>query len=159
MSVGAEASPKATAAPLPPPAKATNNDDEDLDLFGSDDEEEDAEAAKIREQRLADYAARKGKKPALIAKSSVLLDVKPWDDETDLKELEKKVRTIELDGLLWGASKLIAIGYGISKLQILCTVEDEKVSVDADLVEKIQDDFADFVSFIDASQIIIVFIF
>merc|ERR1712062_849622 len=40
--------------------------------------------AKVREERLAAYAAKKSKKPALIAKTSVLLDVKPWDDETDM---------------------------------------------------------------------------
>lgn len=40
------------------------------------------------------------------AKSSVVLDVKPWDDETDMKAVEKAVRAIETDGLLWGASKL-----------------------------------------------------
>ena len=41
--------------------------------------------------------------PVLIAKSNVILDVKPWDDETDMAELEKCVRSIEMDGLLWGA--------------------------------------------------------
>merc|ERR1712158_235763 len=56
-------------------AKADDDDDDDVDLFGSDDdEEEDAEAAKVREERLAAYAAKKSKKPALIAKTSVLLD-------------------------------------------------------------------------------------
>ena len=36
-------------------------------------------------------------------KSSVLLDVKPWDDETDMAKLEQSVRAIHMDGLLWGA--------------------------------------------------------
>lgn len=40
--------------------------------------------------------------PALIAKSSLLLDVKPWDDETDMKQMEEEVRKITADGLLWG---------------------------------------------------------
>lgn len=122
-------------------------DDDDIDLFGSDDEEEDAEAAKIREERVAAYAAKKSKKPALIAKSSVLLDVKPWDDETDMKEMENNVRTIEMDGLLWGASKLVPVGYGINKLQIMCVIEDEKVSIDL-LQEKIEE-FEDFVQSVD----------
>lgn len=43
--------------------------------------------------------------PALIAKSNIVLDVKPWDDETDMKELEKCVRSVTCDGLLWGACK------------------------------------------------------
>lgn len=36
-------------------------------------------------------------------KSSVLMDVKPWDDETDMKKLEEAVRNVKMDGLLWGA--------------------------------------------------------
>ena len=64
---------------------------------------QDAAAAKVREERLKAYEAKKSKKPVLIAKSSVLLDVKPWDDETDMKEMENQVRTIEMDGLVWGA--------------------------------------------------------
>nr|CAD7426009.1 unnamed protein product [Timema monikensis] len=128
------------------PAPAAKDDDDDVDLFGSD-EEDDTEAAKVREERLKAYAEKKSKKPALIAKSSIVLDVKPWDDETDMKEMEAKVRTIVMDGLIWGASKLVPVGYGIHKLTIMCVVEDEKVSVDL-LVEKIQD-FEDFVQSVD----------
>jgi elongation factor 1-beta len=111
------------------PAAAAKKDDDDLDLFGSD-EEEDAEAEAAKAARLAEYQAKKAKKPAIIAKSSVVLDVKPWDDETDMKELEKQVREIGLDGLLWGASELVAIGYGIKKLRISCVIEDDKVGTD-----------------------------
>lgn len=89
----------------PAPASKPADDDDDVDLFGSD-EEEDAEAAKIREERLKAYAEKKSKKPTLIAKSSILLDVKPWDDETNMEEMEKNVRSIEMDGLVWGACKL-----------------------------------------------------
>merc|ERR1712142_988710 len=67
-----------------PAASDDDDDDDDIDLFGSDDEV-DEEAEKIKAERLAAYAAKKAKKPALIAKSSILLDVKPWDDETDMK--------------------------------------------------------------------------
>lgn len=90
------------------PASSTgkaNDDDDDLDLFGSD-EEEDAEAAKIREERLKAYAEKKSKKPTVIAKSSIVLDVKSWGDETDMKEMENAVRSIQMDGLVWGACKL-----------------------------------------------------
>ncbi|CAI9782912.1 unnamed protein product [Fraxinus pennsylvanica] len=67
--------------------------------------------------------------------SSVLLDVKPWDDEIDMKKLEKDVRSAELLGLLWGASKLVEVGYGIKKQQIMMTIVDDLVSVD-DLIEE-----------------------
>lgn len=52
-----------------------DDDDDDIDLFGSD--EEDEETARLKQERLDAYAAKKAKKPALIAKSSILLDVKP----------------------------------------------------------------------------------
>merc|ERR1712140_6422 len=90
-----------------PAAAASNDDDDDVDLFGSDDEEESEEKKRITEERLKAYAEKKSKKPALIAKTSVLFDVKPWDDETDMDEMLKSCKTIEMDGLLWGASKLV----------------------------------------------------
>ncbi|CAF1125115.1 unnamed protein product [Adineta steineri] len=86
-------------------------------------------------------------KPAPIAKSEIVLDVKPWDDETDMEELEKNVRSIELDGLLWGTSRLEPVVYGISALRITCVVEDDKVGMD-DLEERITA-FEEFVQSVD----------
>merc|ERR1712241_386069 len=116
---------------------------------GEDDEEEDEEAAKIREQRLAAYAEKKSKKPALIAKTSVLLDVKPWDDETDMDALTTAVKSVEMDGLTWGATKYVPVGHGIKKLVVMCTVVDDKVSIE-ELQEKIEA-FEDFVQSCDAA--------
>lgn len=145
------------------------DEDDDIDLFGSD--EDDEETARIKQERLEAYAAKKSKKPALIAKSSILLDVKPvntfcclfgphvefcprgfkqlsvrpqWDDETDMVKLEECVRSVQMDGLLWGASKLVPVGYGIKKLQINCVVEDDKVGTD--ILEEEVTKFEDFVS-------------
>jgi len=47
-------------------------------LFGSDDEEEDAEAVRVREERLAEYKKKKEGKTKPAAKSLVTMDVKPW---------------------------------------------------------------------------------
>lgn len=112
-------------AETPAPAAAdAEDDDDDLDLFGEETEEEKAASA-------AREAAKKASgKKAVIGKSSVLLDVKPWDDETDMKKLEECVRGVKMDGLFWGASKLMPVGYGIKKLQIMMTIEDDKVSPD-----------------------------
>ncbi|KAI9790531.1 MAG: Translation elongation factor 1 beta [Peltula sp. TS41687] len=119
--------------------KKDDDDDDNVDLFGSDSEEEDAEAVKIREQRLAEYKKKKEGKTKPAAKSIVTMDVKPWDDETDMKELEDNVRAIEQDGLVWGASKLVPVGFGIKKLQINLVVEDDKVSLD-ELQQRIEED-------------------
>jgi len=143
--------PAAKAAPAPAkaaPAPAEEEDD-DVDLFGSSDEEESEEKKRITEERLKAYHEKKSKKPTVIAKTSVLLDVKPWDDETDHDQMLASVKSIEMDGLLWGAHKLIPIGYGIKKLQVMCTVEDEKVSVE-ELTEKIEE-FEDFVQSCDVN--------
>jgi len=130
-----------------PSASKAEDDEEDIDLFGDDDEEDDEEKQRIKEERLKAYAEKKSKKPALIAKSNIILDVKPWDDETDLAALEKQIREIQQDGLLWGASKLVPIAYGIKKLQISCVVEDDKVGTD--FLEESITAFEDYVQSVD----------
>ncbi|KAJ1562579.1 threonyl-tRNA synthetase [Nowakowskiella sp. JEL0078] len=137
---------------------AKEEEEEDIDLFGSDDEE-DEEAEKIKLQRLKEYQEKKNLsdfflEPKPAAKSMVILDVKPWDDETDMVALESEVRAIEIEGLIWGSSKLVyyclvAVGYGIKKLQITCVVEDDKVGID-DLSEKITE-IEDFVQSVDVA--------
>merc|ERR1712223_1850157 len=117
---GKPAAKPASAKPAPAKPAPAEEEDDDVDLFGSSDEEES------EEERLKAYHEKKAKKPQVIAKTSVLLDVKPWDDETDHDQMLASVKSIEMDGLLWGAHKLIPIGYGIKKLQVMCTVEDEK---------------------------------
>lgn len=59
-----EALTASTSAPSAPPAA---EDDDEVDLFGSDDEE-DAEAERIKAERVAEYAAKKANKPKTIAK-------------------------------------------------------------------------------------------
>ena len=145
-------------APAAKAAAPEEEEDED-DLFGSDDESEDEEAKKVKEANLAAYKKKKEGKVKPAAKSIVTLDVKPWgmvksygrrmlgswlanvavDDETNMKELEANMREISIDGLTWGASKLVAVGYGISELQVNLVVEDEKVSID-DLQGQIEGD-------------------
>merc|ERR1712141_785139 len=83
---------KGKGGTAPAPAKVEEEeDDDDVDLFGSDSEDEETKAEKERvtAERLKAYHEKKSKKPALIAKTSVLLDIKPWDDETDMNEMLK----------------------------------------------------------------------
>lgn len=130
----------AAAAKAADAAAPVEEDDDDVDLFGSDDEEVDEAAEALKQQRLADYAAKKASKgPKPAAKSIVTLDVKPWDDETDMEVLIKNVKAIQQDGLTWGAHTLVPLGYGIKKLQITLVIEDDKVSL-TDLQELIEED-------------------
>merc|ERR1712223_1884743 len=86
---------KGGAAPAAP--AAAEEDDSDVDLFASDDEV-DEEAERVKAERVAAYEARKAakedKKGKVIAKSNIILDIKPWDDETDMKALEDSVRSV-----------------------------------------------------------------
>lgn len=61
-----------------------------------------------------------------------------------MAKLEECVRSVQIDGLLWGASKLVPVGYGIKKLQINCVVEDDKVGTD--ILEEEITKFEDHVS-------------
>lgn len=135
-----EAAPAAAAA-----AAAAEEEDDDLDLFGDDSDDEEYEKAKA--ERLAAYQAKKASKPQVIAKSSIVLDIKPYGDDTDLEAMEKNVRGIEIDGLLWGASKLIPIGYGIKKLQICLVIEDDKVCMDQ--INESIEEFDEYVQSVD----------
>jgi elongation factor 1-beta len=131
--------PEVAGASTPAPKK-----DDDFDLFGEEDEEEKAALEKKKKEE-----AEKKKAKVVIAKSSIVLDVKPWDDTTDMKQMEEKVRTIAMEGLNWGASKLVAVGYGIKKLQISAVIVDDLVSVD-DLEEQITG-FEDLVQSVDVA--------
>ncbi|XP_057822047.1 elongation factor 1-delta [Cryptomeria japonica] len=132
VQIGAAVENSSAAPETPPPssskAPAEDDDDDDVDLFGEETEEE----KKAAEERAASVKTKTKSKES--GKSSVLLDVKPWDDETDMQKLEEAVRSVQMEGLFWGASKLVPVGYGIKKLQIMMTIIDDLVSVDG-LVE------------------------
>ena len=128
--------PKKDAAPKKEAVKKPAADDDDMDLFGDDDA--DAEAAKAAAAKVKAAAQAKPKK-VVIAMSIVMLEVKPLDDTTDLDVLQKKIlQDIVMDGLYWKTEyKKEPVAFGIFKLIIGFSLEDEKVSVD-DVVEKIE---------------------
>ncbi|GET92176.1 translation elongation factor 1-beta, putative [Leishmania tarentolae] len=122
--------PAPKAAVAPPPAAAA--DEEDIDLFGETTEEEKA----ALEAKKAKDAEKKKAKKEVIAKSSILFDIKSWDDTVDLEALAQKLHAIHRDGLIWGDHKLVPVAFGVKKLQQLIVIEDDKVSGD-DLEEMI----------------------
>jgi elongation factor 1-beta len=67
--------------------------------------------------------------PKPTPKTVVTLDIKPWDADTDMAALQAAVVAISAEGLVWGSSTLVDIGYGIQKLQQTLVIED-KVSLD-----------------------------
>lgn len=104
------------------------------DLFGDDD---DGDAAKEAAAKVK--ADTKKKKKVVIAMSIVLLEVKPLDDTIDLDKLASHIlKNITQDGLFWKTEyKKEPVAFGIFKLIMGFSLEDEKVSVD-DVVERIE---------------------
>ena len=111
--------------------------DEDFDLFG-DDNNEEVEKMMPEKKAAADAAKAKEKKAKPVLKSSVVLDIKPLEQETDLDALVKFVKDIEMEGLEWKAHDLVPMAFGIKKITIMCHAVDDLVSID-DLVDKIED--------------------
>ena len=141
----------------PKPKEVVKKSDDDMDIFDyGDDEEETAEeaaASKARRERIA--AAAKAKKDKEQAegkvkkekekpaeKSLVVLEVKPWEADTNLEELWKEIIKYEQEGLQWGATfKIEPVAFGIMKLVMTCTIVDSKVLMDdvTDAIEKLED--------------------
>lgn len=66
-----------------------------------------------------------------------------------MKGLEASVRSIEKDGLVWGASKLVPVGYGVNKLEISLVVEDEKISL-----QDLEEEIAGFDDYVQSTDIV-----
>jgi elongation factor 1-beta len=145
-SSGASSSSASAAAPAAAKKPDFDNmfeaDDEDLD-------EAEAAAAKARKGRME--AARKLKeekdardgvvkkdKVKAVEKSLVVLEVKPWEADTDLKMVWEKICEYKQEGLTWGATfKLEPVAFGIMKLVMTATIVDSLVLMD-DVTENIE---------------------
>lgn len=164
----APAAPAAAPAAKKEAPKAKASDDFD-DLFGDDEEEEkpakkdttydsdegenEEERAAIRARKERMEAARKlkeekdakeGKKAKQkeAEKSLVVLEVKPWEADTDLEAVWKLIVSYEQEGLTWGQTfKLEPVAYGIKKLVMTATIVDALVLLDdvTENIEKLED--------------------
>ncbi|RID61418.1 hypothetical protein BRARA_E00570, partial [Brassica rapa] len=89
--------------------------DQDVDLIGEDTQ---------KEKKSAEERATSTKK-----KISLVL-INPNDEETDMKKLEETVRSIQVAGLFWGASKIYNVGYGFKYMRTIFTIVDDHLSLD-----------------------------
>ncbi len=119
---------------------------DDFDPF-ADDPEADAAAAEALKKKGEEAKAKK-KKAAPVAKSLIVWEVKPWGEETDLQVLADKILSIQMEGLFWKTEwKKEPVAYGVFKIVIGATVEDDKVSTD--IVEEKISEFEDMVQSVD----------
>eukprot|EP01025_Chloroclados_australasicus_P037109 TRINITY_DN3780_c0_g2_i1.p1 TRINITY_DN3780_c0_g2~~TRINITY_DN3780_c0_g2_i1.p1 ORF type:complete len:238 (-),score=61.68 TRINITY_DN3780_c0_g2_i1:357-1070(-) len=146
------------AAPTATPAAAAPADDEEdeVDILQEESDDDDdlfGEMTEEEKKRKEIIAAKKAKaaEKAKLSKSMIILDIKPWDDETDLAKMEEFVRSIKYDGLLWGQSKLVPVGFGIKKLQMTTVIEDAKIESMDIIIEDdlLQDGNNEFIQSVD----------
>lgn len=147
--------------PTAPPAKsaAASSDDFDVDnMFAAEpsateelnedgENAEEAAATAARRERMAKAAALKAEADAkkgvkksekAVEKSLVVLEVKPWEADTDLEMVWKEIKKFEKEGLVWGESfKLEPVAYGIKKLVMTCAIVDSMIVMD-DITEAIE---------------------
>jgi translation elongation factor EF-1beta len=155
VSSGAAAPAKKAAAPK----KAAPADDE-MDLFGDEEEVDEngetaaekaanaaraermAQALRLKEEKDAREGKVKKEKAKAVEKSLVVLEVKPWEADTDLVALWHEIVKYQQDGLTWGESyKLEPVAFGIKKLVLTCTIVDAQVLMEdiTDAIEKLED--------------------
>lgn len=135
VAAAAAAPAPAAAAPAPAAKKAPRVDSDGFEMSSEDDEERLAIIAK----KAAEKAEKNKGKPAVVARSSVILFVKPVEAETDMNVVAEKIkREVVMESLQWGDYELQPVAYGIMKLRIICVIEDEKIQLD-DLTEAIEE--------------------
>ena len=122
------------------PKAEEKEEEEEEDLFGDDDDDEDDEAAAAMEAKIrAEAEKKKAEKEAnkKVEKSLMVINVKPYDEETDLKALFKKIQETEVKGCKWSETcNILPLAYGISYIQLSCVIEDE-VCCEDDVIDAI----------------------
>lgn len=83
-----------------------------------------------------------------VGKSTLVLEVMPASDEVNLDDLEKKIREVAMDGLLWGKSQRKEACFGLFALQIGAVVTDD---VD---VQGLEDELSSWEDWISSEKII-----
>ena len=112
-----------------------------------------AAAKKLKDEK----DAKEGKKAKVkeAERSLLVLEVKPWEADTDLEMVWKKIIEYQQDGLTWGQTfKLEPIAFGIKKLILTATIVDAMVLMD-DITDNIEalEDFVQSVQVVSFNKI------
>jgi len=125
-------------------------DTPDVELNEDGETPEEAAATVARRERMAKAAALKAEADAkkgttkkaekAVEKSLVVLEVKPWEADTDLEMVWREIIKFQKEGLVWGETfKLEPVAYGIKKLVMTCAIVDSLIVMDdvTDAIEAI----------------------
>ena len=91
--------------------------------------------AKLRAEAEKKKAEKEANKK--VEKSLLVINIKPFDEETDLKALFQKIRATEVKGCKWSETcNIEPLAYGLCFLQISCVIEDD-VCCEDDVIDAI----------------------
>lgn len=117
--------------------------DLDDDLFGEDTADEIAAREALEDKMAKEKAASKAGQ-GKGHRSLIVLDIKPFDAETDLNAVALGIKEIVHEGIQnWGQEhKLMPLAFGINKLAISCVVYDGLMDIDtlSDLINNLYED-------------------
>lgn len=125
-----------TAEPAKEEKPAEVNED---DIFGSEEDVKKAQEELAAKRKADEEAAKKKEKKKEAAKSHIRFEVKIIDSATDLDKLAARIFSeVAKDGLRWEKDyQKEPFAFKIEKLIISCVIEDEKISVDDDIIDVI----------------------
>lgn len=124
------------SAPVAEEEKAARVTDEKKDeedplafLGDEDDDEETKDMMKSKSAKVKEVLDRQAAKAAQ-ARSNLTLDIKPYDAETDMAEVERRVRELQIEGVKWLGSALMDVAFKIKMLRITAQLTDVLAGMD-----------------------------
>ncbi|CAH2058659.1 unnamed protein product [Thlaspi arvense] len=107
--------------------EAAANSKDGVVVIDDDDNDHDVDLEEKKaadEDRAASLTANTEKE---VSWGSIVMVIVPQYGEIDMKKLEEDIRCIQMEGVIWGASKLVPLGYGVESLRIVASCpEDEE---------------------------------
>ncbi|XP_019101234.1 PREDICTED: elongation factor 1-delta 1-like [Camelina sativa] len=101
--------------------EVVDDDDQDIDIIKEEPEE--------KKKATLEASTRKE------TWQSGLMVITPRNDEMDMEKLKDDIRSIQMEGLIWGPSKLFSVGYGVKLLRIIFIIYDDDLFCFDTLVE------------------------
>lgn len=65
----------------------------------------------------------------------IVLAIRPWSHEQDMDVMTTRITGMSTDGITWGATHVVDIGYGVRELHIAIVCDTSITSIDSLLEE------------------------
>lgn len=116
----------------------------DEDLFASSDSEsEETKKAKEETRKKIAEAKATGGKLKKVDRSMIVMEIKPWGNETDMKPILNTIKDkVVMEGLTWGVGEIKDGHFGVKYIVMPAVIIDDLCSTD-ELCDKIIEVYTD----------------